>query len=98
MRPGPRSPRMSVNKLIILGALCLLGVGVASGQTPAASQRALLDRYCVGCHSQKLRTGGLVLEKLDAAHPADQTETWEKVIRKVRAGLMPPAGLPRPDA
>src|ERR1700689_1832566 len=63
---------------------------------PLASQRALLDQYCVTCHNQKLKTGGLMLDRMDLAHPADNAEAWEKVIRKLRAGMMPPQGLPRP--
>jgi len=67
-------------------------VGVAQSQ-----EQALLNQYCVTCHNERLKTGNLVLEKLDPAHAADHAETFEKVIRKVRAGMMPPAGLPRPD-
>jgi mono/diheme cytochrome c family protein len=60
--------------------------------------RAVLDKYCVTCHSQRLRTAGLVLEGIDAGHPADRAELWERVIAKLRARAMPPAGMPRPDA
>ncbi|HLW51525.1 MAG TPA: c-type cytochrome domain-containing protein, partial [Candidatus Angelobacter sp.] len=61
------------------------------------SQRAVLDHYCVTCHNQKLKTGGLMLDRLDLARIADSAETWEKVVRKLRAGMMPPLGLPRPN-
>jgi hypothetical protein len=67
------------------------------GQAPASPQQDLVDKYCVTCHNEKAKTGGLVLEKMDADHPAPNAELWEKVIRKLRAGLMPPAGAPRPD-
>ena len=63
-----------------------------------APRQPLLDRYCVPCHNQKSKTAGLVLENSDAEHPASRPEFWEKVIRKLDAGEMPPAGLPRPDA
>jgi cytochrome c551/c552 len=66
--------------------------------TTAASERALLDQYCVTCHNQKLQTAGLLLDKLDLASMHDHAETWEKVVRKLRAGMMPPAGMPRPAA
>ena len=69
--------------------------GIAQTQEPS-----LLNQYCVTCHSERLKTGNLVLEKLDPSHAAESpvtAETWEKVIRKVRAGMMPPAGAPRPD-
>jgi len=64
--------------------------------SPAAStERALITRYCVGCHNERTKSGNLALDAIDdvAAHP----QVWEKVIRKVGAGLMPPAGRPRPD-
>src|SRR5262249_16707455 len=62
-----------------------------------SEERALLDRYCVGCHNQRTRSGNLALDVLDERQVALQPQTWEKVVRKVRAGLMPPAGRPRPD-
>jgi hypothetical protein len=68
----------------------------ARGQS-VSSQRAVLDQYCVTCHNQKLRTGGLMLDKLDLARIPDNAETWENVVRKLRAGMMPPLGLPRPN-
>jgi len=62
-----------------------------------SSQRALVDTYCVTCHNQRLRTAGLMLDRMDVDHPAQGAETWEKVIRKLRGGMMPPQGNPRPD-
>ncbi len=56
-----------------------------------------MNRYCVTCHNDKLKTGGLVLHPGDLDHVAGTAETWEKVVRKLRAGAMPPAGAPRPD-
>ena len=58
---------------------------------------ALLNKYCVTCHSEKLRTGGLSLQGADLADVPKGAETWEKVIRKLRVGAMPPQGMPRPD-
>ncbi len=84
----------------------------APATTNASPHRALLNRYCVTCHSDKLRTAGLTLEKLNmdrvaaiaqsGYHPANgsasaDTELYEKVLRKLRAGDMPPSGAPRPD-
>src|SRR5258705_5015290 len=60
--------------------------------------RGVLDKYCITCHSQRVRTAGLVLEGIGAANPADRAELWERVIAKLRAKAMPPAGMPRPDA
>ena len=65
---------------------------------PASEHRAVLDRYCVSCHNQRVKTAGLQLDTLDLADVPTAAETWEKVIRKLRAGMMPPAGLPRPDS
>jgi hypothetical protein len=59
--------------------------------------RELLDKYCVTCHNERLRTGGLALESLDVNEVASHADVWEKVVRKVRAGQMPPVGRPRPD-
>lgn len=64
--------------------------------SPAASQRALVDKYCVTCHSSRLHTGGLVLENLSIEDRASAAE-WEKVVHKLRTGEMPPPRMPRPD-
>ncbi len=71
----------------------------APREAAAATQpeRALLDRYCVTCHNQRARTAGLTLDTLDVTNPPVGAAAWEKVIRKVRGGLMPPVGMPRPD-
>ena len=67
--------------------------------TPAVSpQRALVNRYCIGCHNEKLKTGGLVLATVDVdSVSADNAEVLEKVVRKLQARAMPPRGMPRPD-
>ena len=62
-----------------------------------ASKGALLATYCVTCHNERTRTAGLMLDKLDLEHVAIDAETWEKVVRKLRGGMMPPQGMPRPD-
>ena len=69
----------------------------ASAATTATAQRALVDEYCVTCHSDKTKTAVLTLEKLDVAHAAENADVWEKVIRKLRAGMMPPPGVKKPD-
>src|SRR5437879_6371105 len=63
---------------------------------PAATARAIIDQYCVPCHNQRLKTAGLMLDKLDSTEVRKDAEVWEKVVRKLRAGMMPPSGLPRP--
>src|ERR1700683_640120 len=82
----------------------VLAAQTASPQTPSAptqvtdsqGERALLNQYCVTCHNQKLKTANLELDKLDTAQVADHAEKWELVVRKLRSGMMPPAGMPRP--
>ena len=75
-------------------ALLAAAVGVAQSPSP---ERALLQQYCAGCHNEKTKSGGLVLDKLDVDHPGQNPETWEKVIRKLQAGMMPPVGASRPE-
>src|SRR5579883_514165 len=65
--------------------------------TASAQDRAVLDKYCVTCHNQKLKTAGLALDTADFARPSNSADIWEKVIRKVRAEMMPPVGSPHPD-
>jgi mono/diheme cytochrome c family protein len=93
--------------LYLVGFALALSTLVAQPQTrpsparviaPTASgQRALLDQYCVTCHSDRLKTANLSLEKLDLTSAGDHPELWEKVIRKLRAGVMPPPGMRRPS-
>ena len=66
---------------------------LAATQEPATpdSARAVVDTYCIGCHSERLQTAGLVLEGLSPENIGTHAEVWEKVLRKVRAGAMPPA-------
>src|SRR5712692_8470725 len=59
--------------------------------------RAVLDKYCVSCHNERLKTAGLTLDKMDVGHVSDGAELWEKVARKLRTREMPPPGRPRPD-
>src|SRR6266851_4447150 len=58
--------------------------------------RAFLDKYCVACHNEKAKTAGLLLDKVDVSNVTGRPDLWEKVIRKLRAGSMPPQGIPQP--
>ena len=72
--------------------------GTAAAQSSAASTaRPIIDKYCITCHSERLKTAGLALDRIDADHVGAAPETWEKVVRKLRAREMPPAGAARPD-
>ena len=81
----------------------LTGAGQSAAGAPPAPQnaaapvRATLDRYCVSCHNDRLRTGGLTLASLDPVRVIGHADVWERVVRKLRTREMPPAGLPRPD-
>ena len=86
--------RASIFALVVTG--CVAAVQTQSA--PPAPARALLDTYCVTCHNQRLRTAGLALDTLDVTRPFANADVWERVIAKLRAGSMPPPGLPRPDA
>ena len=88
-----------------LGSVCVLATlttvaalqSSTQGQSPAAAQKALVDRYCVTCHNDRAKTGGLSLQTLALDSVPGRAETWEKVARKLRGGMMPPPGMPRPD-
>jgi len=71
------------------------GASASSSQ----QQRAVLNRYCISCHNQKLKTGGLALDALDVDNLGDHVVEWEKTVRKLRVRAMPPVapGRPRPD-
>ena len=66
------------------------GNAASAAASPTLDQRQFLDRYCATCHNQRLQTGGLSLEQVDVSRPAAQPELWEKVVRKLHTGLMPP--------
>jgi hypothetical protein len=74
--------------------------GPPAAPAPVASSphRTLLQRYCFSCHNQKLKTAGLALDTLDLSNVAANAAVWEKVVWKLRGGIMPPVGRPRPDA
>jgi len=65
---------------------------------PAVAPRAVMDQYCVGCHNDKVKTAGISVQGLDTVHVGQSAADWEKILRKVKAGQMPPAKLPRPKA
>jgi mono/diheme cytochrome c family protein len=62
----------------------------------AESQKRLLDQYCLTCHNGRTRTAGLSLEQADLSRVGTNADVWEKVARKLRTGMMPPAGMPKP--
>jgi len=93
----------AVGALALAAALLRSSSPAAQGPVPAprsdtGSYRAVLDRYCVTCHNQRAKTAGVTFDTMDLVNLGAGVDTWEKVIRKLRAGMMPPPGMPRPDA
>jgi mono/diheme cytochrome c family protein len=85
------------------GAAAGRAAGTTSSTSPRAAaadtnapSRALIDSYCVGCHNQRAKTGGLALDTVDLANVGEHAEIWEEAVRKLRGGLMPPPGSRRP--
>jgi hypothetical protein len=108
MSPGNRVKRAPKKAVTVALAVWIAAVFSASGSThagptvqqessPDASRRAFVDRYCMNCHNDRLKRGELSLASLDLSQVAADARVWEKVARKLRAGVMPPPGLPRPD-
>ena len=89
----PLPHRRGSVKTMLMGCLMVVAAGLQAQSPP----RALLDKYCVTCHNQKAKTAGLMLDKMDVDHAPEGAEVWEKVIRKLKGGMMPPQGMPRPD-
>src|SRR4051812_17508143 len=80
-------------------------VGQAAAPTAdaIAAQKAIVTQYCMTCHSDKAAATGadsarkINFDKLDIAHISKDAEKWELIVRKLRAGMMPPAQMRRPD-
>jgi hypothetical protein len=70
----------------------------AAGPSPTSSQHQFLDRYCATCHNEHLKSGGLSLVQVDLSRLGAQPELWEKVVRKLHTGVMPPPNAPQPPA
>jgi mono/diheme cytochrome c family protein len=83
--------------LLITGGPAVSRPQQAASPTTAALDTALLNQYCITCHNQRAKTAGLMLDTLDYAHLDKDAPTWEKVIRKIKTGMMPPSGARRPD-
>ena len=79
-------------------ALVAAAVVRGGAQAPEPPQKpALLTQYCITCHNQRLKTAGLLLDTMDVDHVGKDAAAWEKVVRKIRTGMMPPSGARRPD-
>jgi mono/diheme cytochrome c family protein len=103
----PGFGRTALVLFIVLLAVIVRNVATsadASPQQPAAATPAsvspeatFLNQYCIGCHNNRAKMAGLALDTLDVAKVGPAAETWEKVVKKIRTGMMPPSGSKRPD-
>ena len=106
MAEASRLGRAALLTLAVSGYVFTDVARVETGQAPAGPRptiaapdaRKVIDAYCVTCHNERLKTAGLSLATVDARSPHRNPEIWERVIARLRAGTMPPAGRPRPDA
>src|ERR1700720_3922425 len=93
----------SCGLLVAIAAVCTAAATVraergASSSPSADSQRALVDRYCMGCHNATAKTGGVSLQDVNFANVGEHAAILERVLHKVRSGEMQPSGRPGPDA
>ncbi len=89
---------MLVVVLAVFGSISATSVTPLRVEAQQSSpQRAVLNQYCITCHNEKLKTAGLMLDKIDVSKVSESAAVWEKVLQKLRAGSMPPAGMARPD-
>src|SRR6202451_1607589 len=92
-----RAVSRAMTKPQYLGLACFAITAVAANASTDHPARELVNKYCVSCHNEKLKTAGLAFDRIDADSPYNSQETWEKVIVKLRSRAMPPPKLPRPD-
>ncbi|HLF12957.1 MAG TPA: DUF1592 domain-containing protein [Gammaproteobacteria bacterium] len=94
--------RLVISLAVLAGVPVGLGVAQAQTEMPVSTQRAFLEQTCFKCHSEEAESAmalfsGFFLDRLDVNHVTQAPEEWEKVVRKLRTGMMPPASEPRPD-
>jgi hypothetical protein len=88
---------------VVAVSFALLAAGISQLQAAAppaslSAHRAMLDHYCVTCHNQKAKTANVMFDTMDLTHVGKDAAVWEKAVRKLRGGMMPPPGMPKPDA
>lgn len=93
-------PLGAARTIVCLAGFVLVVTARVHGQATASpsSHRPTLERYCLTCHNQRLRTAGLTLDDADIDHAGERADVWEKVVRKLRTGSMPPPNSPQPTA
>jgi mono/diheme cytochrome c family protein len=97
-------PSATVLFIVLVALIVRSAAPAADAQQPPAAAPAVesaeatfLNQYCIGCHNQRAKIAGLALDTLDVARVGPAAETWEKVVKKVRTGMMPPSGARRPE-
>jgi mono/diheme cytochrome c family protein len=100
MRARVAAILLTATGLAVMAGVCNFSQA-ASRPRPQAQNveqyRAAINQYCISCHNDRAKTGGLTLEKLDFSNVPANAEIWEKAVRKLRVGMMPPQGAPQPD-
>ena len=101
--PQPKAPAAAAQPKAPAAPQAKAGSTATPATHPAAEERALVDKYCVACHNTKAKATGLdsslrlTLDDVDFGNVAAHAQKLERVARKLRAGMMPPVGMPRPD-
>src|SRR5262249_3449227 len=91
------------SSLLLVFATVLLSHSVVAQQqnattpTSVSSQQALLNQYCITCHNQRSKTAGVMFDTMDLSDVSKHADIWEKAVRKLRGGMMPPPGARQPD-
>src|SRR5262245_52727118 len=84
--------------VLVTGCVALSGVTEVAAQSSLQQEQwAVVQANCAGCHNSKTRSGGRDFESMSPTQIAQNAETWEAAIRKLRGGLMPPPGAKHPD-
>src|SRR6266566_1130992 len=103
--PGGESARLFQSLIrIVVTSVTIFAVVPRDAQSAGWQQQlqttpdtAVLNQYCITCHNQRAKTAGLSLDTMDFEHVGKDAAVWEKVVRKIRTGMMPPSGARRPE-
>ncbi len=95
-----------MRRILLCAGIVFVAAAVTGGQQPAApaapqpssTQAAFVKQYCVTCHNERTKSGGLALDALNPSSVDGHAETWENVVRRLRTGMMPPEAAPKPSA
>jgi hypothetical protein len=91
---------MRTKTLLVLFLLCFVPLSAAPQpqfSAPQSPQQALINQYCVTCHNQRTKTANVMFDTMDVTDVSKNPQIWERAVRKLRGGMMPPPGARRPD-